>query len=230
MSEETHQQKILKTLAEKILLKQEVFEKTKAVFDEFKLSLETLAGDLKASVKEISKEILSEYHELSDMEAEFTLGDETLLFAIHTNIFTFDNNHPIWRNKYVLEDPKRSYCGKIFIYNFLSDSFKYNRSNDLGYLIARIFVNREGHFFVEGKKQVNNFYTDFSSSILDKERIDKIIESVIMYSLDFDPFTPPFETISDISVREVIEAGLQNRIATGKRLGFQFEAEGKDIS
>jgi hypothetical protein len=226
MSEDPNHQKILKLLAEKILLKQEVFEKTKGVFYDFKKSLAKLAADLKETVKDLSKDVLSEYRETADLEAEFTLGDETLLFAMHTNIFTFDSNHPIWRNKYVIEDSRRAFCGKIFIYNFLSDSFKYNRSNDLGYLIARIFVNREGHFFVEGKKQLNYLYSDFSSSILDQQRVDKIIESAVLYSLDFDPFTPPFETISDISVREVIEAGLQNRIATGKRLGFQFEAEG----
>jgi len=33
----------------------------------------------------------------------------------------------------------------ISIYNFLSDSFKFNRVNDIGYLIARVFTNKENH-------------------------------------------------------------------------------------
>ena len=44
----------------------------------------------------------------------------------------------------------RTYCGVINMYNFLSDSFKYNRENDLGYLIGRMFINKE-NTFVEGK-------------------------------------------------------------------------------
>ena len=42
----------------------------------------------------------------------------------------------------------------INIYNFLSDSFVYDRERDLGYLVARVFLNKEGHFFVQGKKQL----------------------------------------------------------------------------
>ena len=228
MSEESNK-KILKLLEEKILLKKEVFEKTQSAFSEIKNCLAELVTDLKADLKDISRDETISFIDSDQFEGQFNLSDETLFFVMHTNIFTFDNNHPIWRNKYVQQDPKRSYCGKIFIYNFLSDSFKYNRSNDRGYLLARIFVNCDGHFFVEGKKQFSYTYEDFGTNVLDKEQIRQIIQSTILYSLDFDPFTPPFETISEISVKEVQEAGLQNRIATGKRLGFQFEAEGKDI-
>ena len=35
-----------------------------------------------------------------------------------------------------------TFCGIINIYNFLSDSFKYNRESDLGYLVGRIFINK----------------------------------------------------------------------------------------
>jgi hypothetical protein len=222
-------ERILKLLHEKILLKQDVFEKTKSVFGELKKILSQISDELKTSVKEISKDIQTEYKITGDFEVEFTLADETLVFVMHTNIFTFDNTHEIWKNKYVQQDTSRAFCGKIFIYNFLSDSFRYNRTNDIGYLIARIFVNKEGHYFVEGKKQLGNLYSDFSTTVLDTENIQKIIEAAILYSLDFDPFTPPFELISQISVKEVIEASLQSRIATGKRLGFQFEADGKQI-
>ena len=45
---------------------------------------------------------------------------------------------------YVKEDKNRSYCGVIHLYNFLADSFKYNRLNDVGYLIGRVFIIRIG--------------------------------------------------------------------------------------
>ncbi len=221
-------EKILKLLQEKVLLKQEVFVNTKAVFDELKKKLSIIANDLKISVKKLSKEIITNYKDTAEYEAEFILADETLLFVMHRNIFTFDNSHEILRTKYVQQDSSRAYCGKIFIYNFLSDSFRYNRANDVGYLIARIFINKERHYFMEGKKQLGHLYNDFGTTVLDSENILKIIESSILYSLDFDPFTPSFENITEISVREVLETNLQSRIATGKRLGFQFEGENKE--
>lgn len=228
MSEDS-KDKILKVLAEKILLKQEVFEKTRMVFTDIKKCLANLVNDLKTSVKDMSKDEQVSFHDTREFEAQFTISDETLLFVMHTNIFTFDNHHEIWRNKYVQQDPKRAHCGKIYIYNFLSDSFKYNRSNDLGYLLARIFVNREGHFFVEGKKQLSYGFAEFATNVFDSAQMKEVIQSTILYSLDFDPFTQPFERIAEISIKEVQEAGLQNRIATGKRLGFEFESEGKKI-
>ena len=226
---EQSNEKILKLLQEKVLLKREVFEKTKVVFGELKKILSQLANDLKSSVKNDGKDIQSEYKDTGEYEAEFTLADETLVFVMHTNIFTFDTSHDIWKNKYVQQDTKRAYCGKIFIYNFLSDSFRYNRTNDVGYLIARIFINREGHYFVEGKKQVGYLYSDFPTTVLNTNNMYNIIESAILYSLDFDPFTPPFDLITEISVKEILEASLQSRISTGKRLGFQFNADDKKV-
>lgn len=222
---EASNEKIVKLLHDKVLLKQEVFTRTKLAFNEAKKILLELSEKLKVSIKDISKDVLTDYRDSGEFEAEFTLADETLVFVMHTNIFTFDSSHGIWKNKYVQDDRSRAFCGKIFIYNFLSDSFRFNRTNDVGYLIARIFVNREGHFFVEGKKQLGYLYNDFTSTVLEEENIRKIIESAILYSLDFDPFTPPYEKITEISVKEVLEASVQARIATGKRLGFEFESK-----
>ena len=221
MSPESNQN-ILKFLEEKISLKQEVLDNSKAVFDEMKQQLSQIASQYKSPVKNISKDLVTSFRVTGDFEAELVLADETLIFSLHTNIFTFDNSHEIWKTKYVKQDVNRAYCGKIFIYNFLTDSFRYNRINDVGYLIARIFINKEKHFFIEGEKQLGNLYSDFSTSMLDSENIHKIIEAAIFYSLNFDPFTPPFEKMEEISVRDILDASIQSRIATGKRLGFQF--------
>ena len=74
---------------------------------------------------------------------------------MHTDVFEFDANHLVWQSPYVQADRDNSYCGLINIYNFLSDSFKFNRNADEGYLIGRIFINRERCYFVEGKRQTS---------------------------------------------------------------------------
>ena len=140
MAEQSNE-KIIKLLQEKVLLKQDVIENTKVVFNTFKEILSKISAELKSSTGKISKDVIANYKDTGENEAEFTLADETLLFVIHTNIFTFDKTHEVWKTKYVQQDSKRAFCGKIFIYNFLSDSFLYNRINDVGYLISRIFIN-----------------------------------------------------------------------------------------
>src|SRR3954463_8159486 len=95
---------ILKVLQDKILLKKEVFEKTKAVFRDLKAKLAEMESGYRTSVTDISKDLIVAFNDKGEFEAEFTLADETLLFIMHTNIFTFDGGHEIWKNKYIQAD------------------------------------------------------------------------------------------------------------------------------
>lgn len=223
------QELIYKLLREKVVLKQEVFERTQTIFFQLKEILQKLYTEMQKEIKKFDKDIALDFKDRGDYEMEFTLADDTLIFLMHTNVFTFDRDHEVWKTSYVQEDPNRAYCGKIYIYNFLSDSFKYNRTNDIGLLIGRIFVNRDGHFFVEGKRQLGFLYNDFSSAVLDNENLRKVVESAILYSLDFDPYIPPYEQMTQISVQEVMESSIQSKIATGKRLGFRFQSDANPL-
>ena len=80
------------------------------------------------------------------------------------------------------------WCDKYL--QFLSDSFKYNRLNDAGYLIARVFINKEKHFFVEGDKQLGMLFNDFVNQEINSTEIDKIINESMIYALNFDLQVP----------------------------------------
>ncbi len=225
MPETSSRDKIIELLREKIALKQEVSDITHEVFEELKLILKDLFLDLQKEVIKLKKIIPMSIQERGDFELVLNIGDDTLVFLMHTNVFTFDKSHEIWKTSYIEKHPLCVFCGKIYIYNFLSDSFKYNRTNDVGYLIGRIFINREKHFFVEGKKQLGFLFNDFQNDVLSHDRIRDVLEASILYSLDFDPFTPPYDQLSPISVQAVLETSLLTKIATGKRLGFRFQAD-----
>lgn len=220
---------IIKTLREKSVMKQDVYYQTKAIFDDLKGVLKTISEDLKKDVSEIDKRILVEYKDKGEFEAHLRVAGDTLIFYMHTNVFEFDKSHAIWKSSYVKDKEFNSYCGMINVYNFLSDSFKYSRGGDVGYLIARIFINREKHYFVEGKRQLGFLYNDFVNSVISKEVLKNIVESAILYSLDFDLFTPPFDNVKEISVQEIMEANNRMQIQTGKRLGFRFNADNDQI-
>lgn len=215
---------IIETIKEKIAVKQEIYKNMTMVFRDLKHVVTEITDELCDEAKEI-KEVIIEYKERSNFEIELKIAGDILVFSMHTNIFDFENSHEMYKTTYVKDDHLRSYCGVIHIYNFLSDSFKYNRSNDIGYLVARIFVNKDMHYFVEGKRQLGFLYNDFANSVIDKKEIRKVIESAILYSLSFDLLTPPYQAVQEMSVGEMLQMSSDNKIRTGKRLGFKFQAD-----
>lgn len=228
MSQHSKRQQIFKTLKDKSSLKQDIYSKAHHVFEDIKTVLKELERDLQDKVSGIDKRLTIEYRDRGDFEIEFKVAGDTLVFLFHTNIFTFDKDHNIWKTSYVQSDHSRSYFGMISIYNFLSDSFKYNRVNDIGYLIARIFINKDMHFFVEGKKQMSFLYNDLEHAKINYKNIRDVLESAILYCLQFDLFTPPYNEVQLVSVQEMIEVN-NITVSTGKRLGFRFQADEESI-
>lgn len=216
---------IIENLREKRQLENTVTTVTGEVFSDIKQHVKVTQADLS---KELAKgKIPSDisFTEQGAFEVEMKLNDELIIFVQHTNVFTFDQDHFIWRLPYVQDDAQRAYCGMIQIYNFLADSFKYNRGMDVGYLIARVFVNKERHFFVEGKRQLGFLYNDFENAVLDSTRLQEIMESAILYTLNFDLLVPPYEMVKEITLQQKIEQRGLSATQTGKRLGFRFSAD-----
>ncbi|RLD69779.1 MAG: hypothetical protein DRJ10_21110, partial [Bacteroidetes bacterium] len=157
--------------------------------------------------------------------ASFKFGGEMLIFSMPTNVYEFDRNHSIWKTQYAKKGKLSTYSGIINIYNFLSDSFKYNRTSDLGYLVGRIFVNNKNHYFVEGKRQMGYLYKDFGTNVIDKQALRKVIESSLEYVLEFDLLVPQYDKIKIITVDHVQERNHNAMLKTGKRLGFQYNSD-----
>ena len=94
-------------LQEKASDKQRIYRLTQQVFKEFKLSLKAIRSDLKKEVSKTSSDIEIAYTDRGKFEAEIKFGGDVLIFTMHTNIFTFDNNHFIHSSEYVNKDPSR---------------------------------------------------------------------------------------------------------------------------
>ena len=153
------------------------------------------------------------------------MGGDVLVFQMNTNAFEFDRDHEIWKNEYVKENLAKTYCGVINIFNFLHDSFRYNRMNDLGYLIARVFINVEGHYFVEGKRQRGTGINHFGTSVVNDNSLRKIAETAILYSLEFDLLVPPYDEVKIITMEEMAGEIMNSKFKVGKRLGFRYNSD-----
>ena len=218
-------QLILNNLNEKSSMKQFVYDNTFETFNLIKEVLHEMANDFNASFKGVDKRVKLEYHDRGKFEAEIRIAGDILIFSMHSNVFQFDRDHSIWKLSYVKENTNASYCGIINIYNFLRDSFKYNRLDDLGYLIGRIFINKDFHYFVEGKRQMGFLYNNFGSSTINKDALVSIIQSAILYTLEFDLLVPPYDVVKIASVNQMNTKIENSKLQTGKRLGFKFNSD-----
>lgn len=226
----TAEELILQTLQEKASLKLDIYKITGEVFDLIRKNLKEVAENLHQKINAIDKRITIEYSEKSPFAIHLRTAGDIVIFEMHTNVFLFDTQHKIWNLSYVHEDSARAYCGLINIYNFLSDSLQYRRVNDLGYLVGRLFINKDRHFFVEGKRQMGFLYNNFSTDVLTPAKVREIIESAILFCLNFDLLTPPYDAVQEATFSQLSESAQFVNSVTGKRLGFRFHHDDDQVS
>lgn len=227
MENPTARELIFNELKEKAILKQDVYNNLKLNFKVMKTVLKEMADNLQDRMKSQDERVKIEYRERGEYEAHLQFAGDILIFQMHSNVFQFDPGNSLWKTSYLSDNANRGFCGIINIYNFLADSFKYNRVNDSGYMIGRMFINAENHFMVQGKRQLGFIYNDFINMTMSKENMEKVIESAVLYAIDFDMFTPPYERVQEISIAEINSTALTMR--TGKRLGFTFQADSDEV-
>ena len=219
-------EKILATIVTKSTLKQHVFDNTFSTFNLLKEVLIEIASEMDDELDDkLDKRVRIEYRDRGKFEAQLQIASDLLIFQMHTDVFEFDSNHIIWQNEYVQANRCNSYCGVINIYNFLSDSFKFNRNADEGYLIGRIFINREMQYFFEGKGRCMQRSAQFGTRKIDRGALDEMLEAAVLFALDFDLYVPPYKVSRLVNVEQFNSRNEISKLQTGKRLGYDFEED-----
>ena len=204
---------ILDTIIRKSTLKQRVFDNTFGAFNSLKETLLEMASEMDDELDgKLDRRVRLEYRDRGKFEAQLQVANDILIFQMHTDVFEFGSDHLIWQNPYVQA-------------NFLSDSFKFNRNADEGYLIGRIFINRERRYFAEGKQQNSMRAMDFGKSEIGQEALVAILESAIGFALNFDLLMPPYEENKRVTVDQFNTKMDNSKFVTGKRLGYDFDVE-----
>lgn len=226
---EENNDSLCKLLIDKGELKQNVFQETLNSLLLFKEAAKEFDEYYRDEYCEKHERVTVHYTNRNQYEFQLKFAGDILLFLMHTNVFEFSRDHEVMRTPYIKDDRDRSYCGMIQIFNFLSDSFKYNRINDLGYMIGRIMINKEGHYYIEGKRELAQVFNNFSSNRMDKDAARQILHSSIEYTLNFDLLLPNYDEMKIITVNDMLQFEDQNMtLKTGKRLGFRFEQDSND--
>lgn len=222
-------EELFNLVATKSSLKTSVYNNTLSAFNVLKDQIINTSKDYSKFHKGNKTITNIEAKQIGNFEVDLKFGGDVLLFMMHTNVFEFPRDHEVLKTPYVKEDPSRSYCGIINIYNFIADSFKYNRVNDIGYLIGRIFINKENHYFIEGKRELGYLYNNFGKNELNAESAKSIINAAVKYTVNFDLLTPQYDLVKFVSVNDIKSALDKISLKTGKRLGYKFQADEEKV-
>jgi len=215
---------LLAALAAKSSTKQAIYRNTLHHFECIKAVLAELADSWSSVMKERDPSVEIVFKDKNRFECDFKFSGDTLSLCMHTNVFTFPPQHFVHQSARVVADPMLGYFGQIQIYNFLSDSFKYNRLADEGLLMARIFVDRDSHFLVDGKQQFSFLYNDIQEQVLSRDVLLNILLQSVQYCLDMDLMVPPYEQVNSVALGQFLMENGSSGHKTTKRLGFMSES------
>jgi hypothetical protein len=213
---------IFEGLKQKSTTKQIIYRNTKETFDQLRDCAARIVESLSKKITEVDSSIIIEYRNINDLEFQIKFSGDLLIFVMHSNVITFSEEHELMNTSYVEEDFRRRFFGHIMAYNFMADSIKYGRMNDPGYLLARLLVNVENHFYLEGVTQLDLPYTDISKDVIDEDVLRLFIESAMVASVNNDLLAPDIEDIKKITVKQKME---NQQVSRGQKLGFSFSFE-----
>ncbi|WP_400190148.1 hypothetical protein [Hymenobacter sp. B81] len=213
---------IFEGLRQKSSAKQAIFRNTEATFDCLRKVSQELVVELTRRLSPLDSSVLIEYRPINELEFHIKFSGDLLVFVMHSNIITFPDDFPLFNTKYVLDDFRRRFFGHIMAYNFMADSIKYQRMNDPGYLVGRLLVNIDHHYFIEGVKELEMPDHDMADDPVTHDAMRLFVESAMIAAVNNDLIAPPIHDIQKISVKQKVE---NQQVSRGSKVGFSFRSE-----
>lgn len=212
---------IVQALKEKAVVKQAIFRNTLSIFAHMKEIAAAISKGLADVFGEVDEHVVIEYKEINEFEFHLKFSGDILFFTMHSNSLAMPQGHVVHQSPYVQEDPNRAYFGEIMVYNFMADSLKYNRMNDPGFLMARLLINVDGHFMVEGVRQLSFLFPDIAKAKISSPVLNNFIQSAILLAINQDLVAPTFQQIQVVPLGKKMA---NQMVHGGNKVGFQTNA------
>ena len=215
--------RISEFLLTKSSVKQQTYRNVMDVFKGLKKQAISLIEVINSKTDTKDEDIILSVNEISDQEFHVKVAGDLLVFFLHTNVITLSDEYAYNKSPYVQENAARKYLGQINVYNFMADSFKYNRLNDPGYLLARLMVNFERRFIAEGDRQIKFMFESVSGKPIENTDLNIFLQLIISQAIENDLVVPPFQKIRNISVQQkMAQTAL---LGAGNKIGFQMRSQ-----
>ena len=169
------------------------------------------------------KDVTVEFIEINEHEFHVKLAGDLLVFVLHTNVVSLAPDNPVMEDHYFQENEVNRYFGQIMIYNFMSDSFKFNRANDPGYLLARLLINHEARYIIEGNGRLGALSNKISGGPISEPELNVLIKIALTMAIENDLVAPPFPQVQFITVHQKNEK--TQEMGGGQKIGFRMSFE-----
>ncbi|MBK7650297.1 MAG: hypothetical protein IPJ20_05445 [Flammeovirgaceae bacterium] len=212
-------------LESKSTAKQITYKNLLAAFSILNKESKRIVNELKKKPGSADEDVTVDFDQINEHEFQVKLAGDLLSFVLHTNVVTFDDEHTVMKTAYVHENEVNRYFGQIMIYNFMSDSVKFNRVNDPGYLIARILINHENRFLVEGDGQLGQLFNNITEKMISEEDLNSIVKLSLAAAIENDLMAPPFPQVRFITLYQKMEK--TQELGAGQKIGFRMQYNSK---
>ena len=224
-TDQDHLDYITNLLKSKSAAKQTTYKHLLAAFSILSKESKRIISELKKRATPADKDITIEFTPVNEHEFHVKLAGDLLIFVLHTNIVTFADDHAMMNDPYMKEQEVNRYFGQIMIYNFMSDSLKFNRVNDPGYLLARLMINHDNRFFIEGEGQLATLFNKISDQPLTTETLNALVKLSLAIAIENDLMAMPYPEVKFITLYQKLEHTPD--LGGGQKIGFRMSYEDK---
>jgi hypothetical protein len=216
---------IKELLESKSTAKQVTYKYLLAAFQLLAKESSRVINELKQKVKPGDEDVTLDFTKVNEHEFHVKLAGDLLVFVLHTNIVTLMDDHAVMQDPYIKQNEVNRYFGQIMIYNFMSDSLKFNRVNDPGYLLARLLINHEGRYVIEGDGQLAAMSNKISAEPITEVELNVLVKLALMLAIENDLMAPPFPEVRFITLHQKMEK--TQELGAGQKIGFQMSYQNK---
>lgn len=209
------------SLETRALLKQRIWHISQEAFKVLESESKILADKLTEEIK--TKEVVVEVINTSDHEFNMKFGSDVLVFALQTNIVTFEEGNHLLKTKQIKKNSDLAYFGQIMIYDFLADSIKYERTGDSGYLIARILININNHMYIEGVRELHYLFPGTNGTEANHKNISLLVKKALSVTIESDLIGKEFNQIQSITLGEKLTRNKE--VGHGSKIGFRMSLD-----
>jgi len=186
-----------------------------------------IVRELQGRTRPSDDDVTVEYTAINAHEFDVKLAGDMLIFILNTNVVTLEETHPVLSDPYMAENDVNRYFGQIMVYNFMAESLKFNRYNDPGYLLARVMINHECRFFIEGDRDLQ-IYNSISDEKVAEGILQQFVKVVLKMAIENDLIAPPFVEVKSTTLNQkndhLLELGGARKI--GFRMSYENNTEG----
>jgi hypothetical protein len=216
---------ILHLLESKSTAKQITYKNLLAAFTTLSNESKRIIQELNKKVRPGDDDVTMEFKIVHEHEFHVKVAGDLLVFVLHTNIVTFEETHPVMQDPYTKLNAVNRYFGQIMVYNFMSDSIKFNRVNDPGYLVARLLINHEGRYVVEGEGRLSALSNKISESAITEIDLSILVKFALTVAIENDLMAPSFPDVRFITLHQKMEK--TQELGAGHKIGFKMSYQNK---